>query len=71
MNRAGTSSEQISQCMPETLEPLRPSQLLCASGPNGRAEFANREFGCELRVTTGRSDFLRYNISAKGAAGAG
>jgi hypothetical protein len=43
--------------MLETLEPLRPSQLLSASGPNGRAKFANGDFGRELRVTRGKAIF--------------
>jgi len=41
----------------EIFERIRPSQFLSAPGPNGRAKFANRDFGRESRVICGNVIF--------------
>ena len=64
-------SKLIGRRMLEALEPLRPFQLLSASAPNGRAKFANKDFGRELRIVRRQVTFLRDRSRGKEAAGAG
>ena len=63
----GTANDRVATCSSGDLfASLRPPQFYFASGPNGRSEFANRDFRRELSTTAGKWFSLRPRICKLG-----